>query len=210
MAGTGGGISGMAVAVATGGAILVYAGFRGVSPVQALRDISSGDPSPVVGSPTVLENSSDTGDTAVMHPPVSGAGSGARGAVVAAAQTYSGDTYNQPKRRISGYSDCSAFVDKALRAAGINPPSDPWATTGMYRLSNQWRTIPAAQALPGDIAVSASHMVLVTGAGGSSAIGQQRTGVNVRTGSVASLMGNQRYVYRTYVGYGTPGKGISA
>lgn len=195
-----GGVSGMAVAVATVGGVLAYAGLRGVSPLQALRDISSGHPEAVIGTPTTLSDPAGSGTT---DGTVSGTvSSGARGAVVAGAQSFSGDIYSQAKRRQSGYSDCSAFVDKALRSAGIAPPMDPWATTAMYRLSSQWKTIPASSSQPGDIAVSAVHMVLVTGAGGSSAIGQERTGVNVRTGSVASLMGGAgSYVYRTYSGY---------
>lgn len=199
MAGTSAGISGVAVAVASVGGVLVYAGFRGVSPIQALRDVTSGKPAPVVGNPTSVPSSASASGE-------SGFGDASRGAVVSAAQKYSGDIYNQPKRRQAGYSDCSSFVDKALKDAGIDPPSDPWATTGMYRLSSEWKTVPQSQSQPGDIAISAGHMVLVTGQGGSSGIGQQRSGVNVRTGSVASLFGKVSYVYKTYTGYTkTPG-----
>jgi len=132
--------------------------------------------------------------------------SGLRGAVVAGASANSGDTYSQARRTQPGYSDCSSFVDKALHSAGIKPPGATWANTTNFRLAGDWRTIPASQAQPGDIAVSVGHMVLVTGAGGSSAIGQERTGVNVRTGSVASLFGSgTKYVYRTYRGYSSAG-----
>lgn len=192
-----GGVSGTAVAVVTAGAVLAYAGLRGVTPLQALRDISSGKPPAVTSVPTALVDSGDTSSENVSGSVVSGS----RSAVVAGAESFSGDTYSQAKRRQTGFSDCSSFVDKALKAAGIQPPTDPWATTGMYRLSSQWKTIPAAQAQPGDIAVSLGHMVLVTGSGGSSAIGQQRTGENVRTGPVSSLFSTS-YVYRTYKGYG--------
>lgn len=192
-----GGVSGTAVAVVTAGAVLAYAGLRGVTPLQALRDISSGKPPAVTSVPTALVDSGDTSSENVSGSVVSGS----RSAVVAGAESFSGDTYSQAKRRQTGFSDCSSFVDKALKAAGIQPPTDPWATTGMFRLSSQWKTIPAAQAQPGDIAVSLGHMVLVTGSGGSSAIGQQRTGENVRTGPVASLFSTS-YVYRTYKGYG--------
>ena len=40
----GGQISGMHLAVAAGGGVLLYAALRGVSPVQALKDITSGAP----------------------------------------------------------------------------------------------------------------------------------------------------------------------
>lgn len=73
----------------------------------------------------------------------------------------------------------------------------------MYRLASTWKTIPQSSSQPGDIAVNSRHMVLVTAAGGTAAIGQERTGVNVKTGTVAALMGGTGgYVYRTYKGYG--------
>lgn len=198
MASSRAGISGVAVGVAAGGAVLVYAGFRGISPLQALRDTASGRPPAVEArstTPPIISSSSGFGDAK-------------RSLVVAAAQKYAGDTYSQAKRTVPGFSDCSSFVDKALRDAGIPPPFSAWANTTMFRLSPEWRTIPADRASPGDIAISAGHMVLVTAKGGGSAIGQQRSGVNVRTGSVASLMGNQSYVYRTWTGYGpTPTAG---
>lgn len=191
MSGTSAGISGVAVAVASVGGVLVYAGFRGVSPIQALRDVSSGNPPPVTSKPLGAP------DTSITH-----GGDGQRASVVAAAQKYVGDSYNQARRRQAGYSDCSSFVDKALKDAGIDPPFNEWANTANYRMSPQWKTIQKNAALPGDIAISAGHMVLVTGQGGSSAIGQQRPGVNVKTGSVSSLFGKgTNYVYKTYTGY---------
>lgn len=195
MADAKGGISGVAVFVTTAGAVLAYAGFRGVSPLQALRDIAAGKPAPVVGKPTEIVSSGGGGGTA------SGFGDARRAAVVAAAQKYTGDVYNQAKRTQPGFSDCSSFVDKALRDAGISPPSTQWANTAIYRLSPEWRTIPAAQVQPGDIAISAAHMVLITAAGGTAGIGQQRTGVNVKTGTMATLFGSQPYVFKTWTGY---------
>lgn len=196
-----GGVSGTAVAVTTAGGILIYAGLRGVSPIQALRDISSGHPEPVTGTPTVLENQGGGDDTETPTSPATSVTSGKRSSVIAAAQSFSGDIYSQAKRKQNGYSDCSSFVDKALRTAGITPPGGAWATTANFRLSPEWKTIPASKAQPGDIAVRTGHMVLVTAAGGKAGIGQERTGVNVKTGSVASLMGSGAYVYRTYRGY---------
>jgi hypothetical protein len=194
-----GGISGLAVFVTTAGAVVAYAGFRGISPLQALREVSGGKPAPVVGKPAQIAVSGGGGGTA------SGFGDGRRATVVAAAQKYAGDLYSQEKRTQPGYSDCSSFVDKALKDAGIAPPSSPWANTALYRLSPEWRTIPASQAQPGDIAISAAHMVLITAAGGASGIGQQRKGVNVKTGSMATLFGSQSYVFKTYTGYAPGG-----
>jgi cell wall-associated NlpC family hydrolase len=183
------GISGTAVAVATAGAVLVYAGLRGVSPLQAVRDAAGGKPPPVTGKPTT-------------DPVPLSSNNAGRNAVVAAAQKYMSDKYSQLKRTQPGYSDCSSFVDKALMDAGISPPQFKWAATANYRLSTEWVNTTAASSGPGDIAVSATHMVLITGAGGSSAIGQQNPRANVRTGTVAQLMTNAGpYVYKTYKGY---------
>lgn len=184
------GLSGVAVAFMGLGGVLVYAGFRGVSPAEALRAVAGGKPEPVEGHPVELVGASVGGIIA---------GAAASGSVVAAAQPYMNDRYSQARRREPGWSDCSSFVDKVLEGVGIPPPVK-WAASANYRLTTEWRTIPAAQAKPGDIAVSGGHIVLVTAPGGASAIGQQNPRVNVRTGSVANLMGRQSYVYRTYVG----------
>ncbi len=194
------GISGVAVATATLGSVLVYAGLRGVNPVQALRDVAGGNPPPVIGTPTTV-----TPSTVGASVPAASS-SGQRARVVAAAQSYSSDVYSQARRRQAGYSDCSSFVDKALRAAGIDPPGSPWANTSNFRLAGDWTTIPLAQTQPGDIVVNSHHMILITGAGGASAIGQQRTGVNVRTGPASSLISGG--VARTYRGYASTGSGV--
>jgi cell wall-associated NlpC family hydrolase len=197
---TSNGISGAAVAVATFGAVLVYAGFRGVSPLQALRDAAGGKPPPVKGKPTTPIITSPTSSSGLTDP--------RRAAVVAAAQKYVSDQYSQLRRRDAGYSDCSSFVDKALKDAGIQPPGDPWANTANFRASGDWVTIPASQVDVGDIAISLSHMVLITAKGGNSGIGQQRPFVNVKTGDMQTLFGPAMvYSFKTYKGYSHPAAG---
>lgn len=197
------GISGAAVGVATLGAVLVYAGFRGESPLQALRNISSGKPPGVISNPAVLPVEATGGNRGGVTEGQATAptNNAVRNAVVSASQKYRGDIYSQARRTQSGYSDCSSFVDKALKDAGITPPGGSWATTSEFAL--RWPVISAAQAQPGDIAVAGGvHMVLITGYGGSSAIGQQRPGRNVQTGTVTELMsGVGSYSYRTCPDY---------
>ncbi len=190
-----GGLNGLSIGVTTVGAVLVYAGFRGVSPLQVFREVSSGKLPPVKGKPTP--------DVVPGGLPEFNADNTARrSAVVAAAQKYTGDQYSQLKRTQPGFSDCSSFVDKALKDAGIKPPFNDWANTALFRTSPEWKTIPASKVQPGDIAISAAHMVLITAAGGTAGIGQQRPKVNVRTGSMAVLFGSQPYVFKTWTGYG--------
>lgn len=199
MPNTSSGISGTAVAVATFGAVLVYAGFRGVSPLQALRDATGGTPPPVKGKPTTPITTSPPSASGLTDP--------RRAAVVAASNKYVKDQYSQLQRRQVGYSDCSSFVDKCLRDAGIQPPGDPWANTANYRASGDWPTVEASAVDVGDIAISISHMVLITAKGGVSGIGQQRPFVNVKTGDMRTLFGTQVYVFKTYRGYSHPGSG---
>lgn len=190
----GNGLSGISVAVATVGGILVYAGFRGVSPLDALRSISTGNPAAVAKTGVDITGVSSTPVSGAVQSTVSGA---LGGVISSAAAKYSGDKYSQLKRTQPGFSDCSSFADKVLTDVGIPPPVK-WASTANYRLNSHWVTIPASQAMPGDVAVSSHHMVLVTAQGGTAAIGQQNPTVNVRTGSVANLMGSQTYVYKRY------------
>lgn len=194
------GISGLAVAFATAGGILVYAGLKNQSPIAALKQISGGSPEPVTSAGTQLGSAvADAGLGGSGGSVGAVAGGAAAGAgVLAAAQKYAADKYSQARRTQTGWSDCSSFADKVLRDIGIPPPVK-WASTANYRISGEWKNIPLAQARPGDIAINSHHMVLVTGNGGTSAIGQQNPRVNVRTGTVANLMSND-FVVKRYVG----------
>ena len=134
------------------------------------------------------------------------AGTGKRAEVVAAAKSFAGDKYSQAKRWQHGFSDCSSFVGKALKKAGIKPPGISVVTS--YRISKHWKLIGASQVQPGDIAYTFHHMVLMTGKGHG--IGQQRPGVNVRSGSLRTLFGSDypRFVrFKTFDGYPKPGAG---
>jgi len=174
------GINGLSVAVLTAGGLLVYAGFRGVSPAQALKDISTGQPAPVTSAPAVISGASVGASPAAS-------GSGPIGSVSAAAAKYANDKYSQARRQQPGWSDCSSFCDKILEDVGIPPPVK-WASTANYRMQTTWKKIALADAQPGDVAVNSHHMVMITGAAGASAIGQQNPRVNVRTGTVNQLI----------------------
>lgn len=104
------GISGLAVAVATAGGLLVYAGFRGVSPLQALRDVSSGHPAGVAGTTaSFTEASLGAGTVAVA--------SGTGPDLLAEMQRIgTGKSYSQLKRTGPDSFDCSGLVWKA----GVN------------------------------------------------------------------------------------------
>lgn len=197
----GNGISGLAVAIVAAGGILVYAGFKGQSPVGALRDISGGKPS------GVTDRSTDLGGIAGATVGEAAGGVAAGAGVLAAAQKYRADKYSQARRTQVGWSDCSSFCDKILTDLGIPPPVK-WASTANYRVSPNWVNVPLSQTKPGDIAINGHHMVMITAAGGTAAIGQQNPRVNVRTGTVKDLMSND-YVCKRYVAHpGRTGKQV--
>lgn len=177
-----GGISGLGMAVATLGGLLVYAGFKGTNPLEALRDVASGTPSGVsprnAGLQAAAASYRSGGDAG------GASGPGAGNALVDAARSYSGDKYSQARRNSPGFSDCSSFVGKALRKIGIDPPKG--STTGSYLASPRFKKVSRAQARAGDLAVTTAHMAIFTGP--DTAIGQQNSRRNVVEGTVEDVM----------------------
>lgn len=190
-------ISSLHLAVAAGGGVLIYAALRGVSPLQALRDVTSGAPPAVSTSGKVIAGADGTADPSYVP---EGSGTvpwkgvykiskvGALyqtpGALVAAANVHASEKYSKAQRWQRGYSDCSSFVGKALMDIGITPPGS--STTGDYLASAQWVRVSAPKG--GDIAVNAQHMVLCTD--GSHGIGQQNPRRNVQRDTLDNLMAN--------------------
>ena len=177
-----GGINGVGLAIATMGGLLVYAGFRGTNPVEALRDVASGTPTGVTSTNAGLQAAAASygGAGGGTSAPAEGSASG----LVTAARKNSGDLYSQPKRWQPGYSDCSSFVGKAFKAIGIKPPGA--STTASYLTSSRFQKIPQASARAGDLAVTTSHMAIFTGP--DTAIGQQNRKRNVVEGDIADVM----------------------
>lgn len=183
------GISGVGVSVASAGALLIYAGLKGVNPLIALRSIASGQPDAILnqsggrtniagGNPMLLGG-------AVGYPPL-----------LAALQPFKGDKYSQAKRWQPGYSDCSSFIGKGFKALGIKPPGA--STTGEYLLWSDLEKLPdALLAGPGDLLISTSHMAVVVNA--TQAMGQQNPTRNVRTDTYKNIMaGSISYGFYRY------------
>lgn len=194
---SGGQISSLHLAIAAGGGVLLYAALRGVSPVQALKDITSGAP-PAVSTEGKTITRADGSEDPDATPGGSGSG-GWRGAyklakvpkalrkptaLIAAANTHAGEKYSQDSRWAKGKSDCASFVGKALLDTGIEPPGG--SDTGAYLQSGQWVRVSAPRM--GDIAVNSHHMVLATD--GSHGIGMQNSRRNVQRDTLDNLMAN--------------------
>lgn len=205
-----GGISGVAVALATAGGVLLYAGFQGLNPVEALKDISQGktktlEPSSVsfTNDPTSLGGgvvpAAWTGD-------VSSGGLGAR--IAGAAMTHRGEKYSQTQRWANGYSDCSSFVGKSLKDAGITPPGG--SVTGSYLVWGKLRTVPKSSIQTGDLLCGASHIAIALSP--THAIGQQNRRQNVKTDTIENIMyGQPGWVARRYAAKAPePDAGVAA
>lgn len=151
-----GGISGVAVAGAAAGGLLVYAGLRDVNPLQALRDVLSGAPPPVLagsGLPHV------TGNT------VAGAVPGTEaGRIVASARQYLGVPYRWGGASPSAGFDCSGLVTWVLHHdVGLNLPSNTHTVTGQFLVWSGATTVPASSRQAGDLVCWANHIAICTG-----------------------------------------------
>ncbi len=199
------GVSGIGVMMTSFGAILAYAAFTDQNPIEALKSIASGNPLAVsnIGKsygrlvPIDRTSSSDVDELIDSLP-------GATASfpeLVSGVSKYTHDIYSQSKRHQTGYSDCSSWVAKGMRAAGYDPPN-PDTTYGFLR-SKMWKKVSAKNAKKGDIVINSTHMVVYLGNGRG--IGQQRTGVNVKTDAISNLFVGTGggYVYLRYVGKST-------
>ena len=197
MASSGGQISSLHLAIAAGGGVLLYAALRGVSPVQALRDVTSGAP-PAVSTEGKTVTAAD-GTTDASYVPGGFGSTPWKGvypksktpkslqrpsAFVAAAATHASESYSQGERWKRGKSDCASFVGKALLDIGVDPPGG--SVTGDYLKSGEWVRVGAPRA--GDIAMNAKHMAIFTS--GSRGIGQQNSKRDVQRDVMDNLMAN--------------------
>lgn len=198
-----GGISGIAVVLATAGGVLLYAGFQGLDPLQALKDITSGktkalEPSQVsfVNDPTGGGRGLGTGGGATM-PAGYTPGAGAHPEFVAAAMRHAHEKYSQARRWEPGYSDCSSFVGKSLKDCGVTPPGA--SVTGSYLTWKKLRTISRSEIQAGDLLCGGAHIAIAMSP--TTAIGQQNARQNVRQDSIKNIMwGQGSWVPRRYVG----------
>ncbi|SCD38047.1 NlpC/P60 family protein [Streptomyces sp. DvalAA-14] len=181
--------------VAAVGGVIVFAGFTGASPVQALRDLSTGRPTPV-------STASTTAAATPTQASFTGAGGAGHPEFVQAALNRGGEVYSQSKRWADGFSDCSSFVGKVLKDCGITPPGA--SVTMSYRTWRALTTVSRSDIVIGDLLCGTGHIAIAMG--GGYAIGQQRTGVNVKVDTIDNIMyGQTGWVPRRYGGSSSAG-----
>lgn len=208
-----GGMSAPAVAIATGGALLMYLGFRNVPLIDGLREIAAGKlPSPrnkagalagalagsLVGG---LAGAAGGGSGGTMTGPTGGPWP----ELAAAAGQFAGDKYSQARRWDPGYSDCSSFVGKSLKAVGVTPPGASITTS--YLAWSQLMKVDRSQVGAGDLICNTAHIVIATS--NADGIGQENGRLNVQRGSIESLMGGQSFTCLRYTG-ARPGRAAAA
>lgn len=112
----------------------------------------------------------------------------------AALVQFESDQYSESNRWAQGYSDCSSFIGKGMKALGKDQGD---STTLTYLASTDWVTIPKSEAGAGDICVNGQHMACMTS--NNTAVGQQNPRRNVVHDSVDNIMyGTGPYIIRRY------------
>lgn len=192
--GESGKISGVAIGVATAGLLLTYAGFRGASPKDVLKDLSTGN------APGVNRQATYTGGVGSVAGSVAGNAAGQMAnasanssALVSALVRYKNDEYSQALRSQVGYSDCSSFVGKGLRDIGVKVPGGLPITT-FYLVWTGLTTINKTDIKPGDLLCAPSHMAVAIGNG--MAVGQQNTSEDVNVDTIANIMYGTTWIAR--------------
>ena len=154
MAQSGGSISGVAVASATVGGLLIYAALRDVTPVQALRDVLSGKPPGIANAGIKASASSAASSAAGGHPEIA-----------SAARKYLGRPYRWGAAGPDSF-DCSGLVTYVLaHDLGLtNLPSRTHTVTGQFLV---WRGAVTVAGTPvaGDLICWAGHIAIASGDG---------------------------------------------
>lgn len=202
------GISGFGIATATAGALLVYAGIRNVTPLQALREAVGAGRLP--GGSSSTSGAVEKAEQALQQPPgayvgsgIIAVGSGPFPQLVQAVQPFMSDQYSQARRWQDGYSDCSSFIGKGLKRLGIDPGI---STTISMLADKRWKRIPRESAGAGDIAINQAHVVLFTAP--NRAVGQENPSRDVQSGTPEELMtGSGSWVVMRWAGP-RPGTGL--
>jgi len=197
-----GGIPGVAVGMATAGAVMVYAGLRDLTPLDALRQVASGRVAGVgrTSSPTAVALAQQSGGAGSSAPSVLGAG----GALVTAARRYMGGRYRFGGTNPSTGLDCSALVQRSFRDIGV--AGCPRTSGQQYLWSALTRVPRQADAQPGDLvfwgAPAVSHVAIATSAGATTVVGALNTRTGIREGPIGAngIAGQPPVGFRRYAG----------
>jgi cell wall-associated NlpC family hydrolase len=184
------GISGKAVALATAGGLLVYAGLRGQSPLESLRGVMTGKVAPIPAGKPVTLSGGDWGGGDFGGTAPAASGTVARAAQIAVQQV--GKPYRWATTGPNTF-DCSGLIVYSYRQAGIPLPRY-WS--GAFLTSTSFRKIKREEVTAGDVCWKPGHVALATS--NNAIVEAPRTGIPVRTRALSGFTIYLRYVGSTY------------
>jgi len=165
------GISGVGVAAAATGALLMYAGIRDVPILQALREVTSGhlpegnktregEPGPTSSAARAVLDSGTGGAGGVTGAvPITTGGAGLS-QLAQAAMRYRGRPYGWGATGPDRF-DCSGLVQRSFGDIGISAPRTTYTQQAWRALT----TIQAAAAAAGDLVFWPGHVAIVVAPG---------------------------------------------
>lgn len=198
------GISGLGVAAATAGSLLMYAGIRDVSLLDALRQVTGGSlpkgnadgkgAPAVAAAQAVLHGGGASAGTAVPAGGTAVAAGPGFPALAQAALRYKGLPYVWGATGPDSF-DCSGLVQRAFADVGVKAPRTTYQ-------QQPWRAlapITAAQASAGDLVFWPGHVAIVVAPG--MVVHAPRPGKTVEVAPVGSAgPRGQSAVYKRYIG----------
>lgn len=228
----GGGLSGAGLALATGGAVLLWSGLSDVTPVELVKSLSSGKPLPPIRVVSPLKLLTDAIGSALssLNPFSSNSslGAGIQGglsaltgisdqsgsafgnAIAQDALKYEGKVpYKWGGADPSGW-DCSGFATYVLHHdAGLQLPSNTHTVTMQFLTWSGAVTIPTAQAQAGDLVCWPTHVAIAVSS--TECIGAETYGVGTVVGAFNAMgPGGETYVIRRIKPQSSAGVGVAA
>ncbi len=160
----GAGISGVGVGLVTGGLVLVYAGLRDVTPLAALREVTSGSPPSIAPKTSGLAEAVLTGSGTVGGGFFPTAPSSGAGGLASAARKYIGVPYRWGGKNPATGLDCSGLVVVAFRDIGVTDCPGTSSTIMAWRKLHKVAGAPSPNDLlwwPGHIAIASSATTMI-------------------------------------------------
>lgn len=185
----GSGISGLGVAMATAGAVVLYAGYKGVSPLEVLRTTMAGNaPSSLQSTiPSLADTPSPVGSAGVPRQE-SDQGGGHAGALIQAARSQIGKPYRWAATGPDTF-DCSGLLVYCLRSIGVaDVPRFTTVTFGSWASKRGARRLTRSQVAAGDIVVRTGHMGLAVS--NTRMIHAPHTGSHVQEANIPNPQGS--------------------